>query len=264
MRSMWAMTGGWLAAAATFCVGFCHVATAQAAPFSFADIQNWVGTGSNESAMVIDFQDGLEPLVWGFRHEDADEATGEDMFRAIVLADDNLFGRISTAFEQSFGNFVTGIGYDRDGDGFAVTPAYDFGPGGLDVSPSLGSTETSVDPDDSYWGAFNLQTFAFWNYFHEATETIEGVPTTAGANPYAVNGGWVSSEVGFTSRPLYDGSWDGWSYSSNATPPGEPPVDVAAVPEPATLTMMLAGGALGAPWALRLRRRRSVGSDSAG
>ena len=43
---------------------------ASATPFSFDDIQYWVGTGANRAALVIDWSDtSTQPaaLVWGFR-----------------------------------------------------------------------------------------------------------------------------------------------------------------------------------------------------
>ncbi len=51
---------------------------------SFSDIQYWVGTGSNQAAFVVQWNDSKIPdaLVWGFRWDG--NATGEDMLKAIA------------------------------------------------------------------------------------------------------------------------------------------------------------------------------------
>ncbi|MFQ3548639.1 MAG: PEP-CTERM sorting domain-containing protein [Armatimonadota bacterium] len=54
--------------------------------FSFLDIEAWAGSGSNQAALVIDWNDGnsTECYVWGFRWDGT--ATGSDMFYAIASA----------------------------------------------------------------------------------------------------------------------------------------------------------------------------------
>ena len=66
-----------------------------AQPFTFDDIEFWVGTGANRAALVIDWVEGsTEPpaLVWGYRWDGT--ARGSDMLTAIVAADPRLFAKL--------------------------------------------------------------------------------------------------------------------------------------------------------------------------
>jgi hypothetical protein len=62
--------------------------TAVAGPVdSFDDITFWVGSGSQSSALAIDWVEGNadESLVWGYRYDGS--KTSEDKLRAILAAD---------------------------------------------------------------------------------------------------------------------------------------------------------------------------------
>jgi hypothetical protein len=82
--------------------------TAQAS-LNFDDIQFWVGTGENRAALVIDWNDGVNPdsLVWGYRWDET--ATGTDMIQAIDAADSRFTVNGSVG---QYGLFVDGIRYD--------------------------------------------------------------------------------------------------------------------------------------------------------
>ena len=87
-----------------------------AAPFTFDDIDYWVGTGSNRAAFVIDWvENSTEPpaLVWGYRWDGT--ANGRDMLTAIVAADDRLFAKLGDTSANPVA--VYGLGYDADDDG---------------------------------------------------------------------------------------------------------------------------------------------------
>ena len=73
--------------------------------------------------------------------------TAETMFRDIVTMDPQLYTKI---VNFGFGNGVNGIGYDADNDGFALSDATAFGPGGLFESSSTFEGATALDPDDYY------------------------------------------------------------------------------------------------------------------
>ncbi|MCC6685652.1 MAG: hypothetical protein IT205_01540 [Fimbriimonadaceae bacterium] len=80
---------------------------------SFDDIRLWAGSGSNQAALVIDFNDGQTPrsYLWGYRWDGA--ATGEDALRAVVEADIAL---TATFDVFSFGaslNTVTYLGHSQ-------------------------------------------------------------------------------------------------------------------------------------------------------
>ncbi|MEX2212620.1 MAG: hypothetical protein WD768_00735, partial [Phycisphaeraceae bacterium] len=113
------------------------------------DITFYVGTGANRAGLVIDWADGLDPLIWGYRWDGA--ATSQQMFHDIVMADPRLFAKVSNQF--SFGEFIFGIGYDRDDDGFAISDSTVFTDGLFEGNATDGATAS--DADDSYVEGFN-------------------------------------------------------------------------------------------------------------
>jgi hypothetical protein len=200
-------------------------ALSSAAAVSFNDVQFWAGTGANRAALVIDFNDAKAPesLVWGYRWNGA--ATGEDMFVAVVAADPRLYAK-RKAF--SFGTANLGIGYDTNGNGFAISDGTAFDPvtGIAAGNENQADGATPTDPVDHYREGWNT---GFFDYF------------TADANPYGGTGTWAESQVGAGSRNLVDGSWDGLSFAPDfaGVAPGEP---TAAVPEPTAGLLALGGG----------------------
>ncbi|MFP3832234.1 DUF5074 domain-containing protein [Chryseobacterium sp. SIMBA_028] len=166
---------------------------------SFSDVQYWVGTGSNQAAFVVQWNDSKNPdaLVWGFKWDG--NATGEDMLKAIAKADHRFYTLLYQGTQ--FGTAIGGIGFDLNGqnsraliknnnatyplyplDGIVNTTAYDF------------DEYTAQDTGD-HWNAgwYN----GFWSYWVKD-------PTDAD---------FGFSGVGATSRVLQNGSWDVWNYS---------------------------------------------------
>src|SRR5580704_19564445 len=92
-----------------FAISFVILCAPVAHGFGFSDITNWTGTGSNEAALLIDFQDGTTypALVWGYRWDGT--ATGEQMIQAVAAADPDLTVQITS---YSFGDAVTALGFD--------------------------------------------------------------------------------------------------------------------------------------------------------
>ncbi len=78
--------------------------TAANAQFTAADIQYWLGTGTDTTILVIDFQDGSwdQSYAWGYLHNS--NATAQEMLEAIAAADVNL--EISVP-----GGFISDITY---------------------------------------------------------------------------------------------------------------------------------------------------------
>ncbi len=70
----------------------------QAQTFDLPDVEFWVGSGSDSSVLVVDFQDGsfTPSYAWGFLHDGT--ATGEDMLNAIAAADVNFVASIGGGF----------------------------------------------------------------------------------------------------------------------------------------------------------------------
>ncbi len=69
--------------------------------FTFDDVQYWVGSGSNQALLVVDWNDGLdaEALAWGYRWDGT--ATAEDMINEIVNADERLSVDMTGGFLSS-------------------------------------------------------------------------------------------------------------------------------------------------------------------
>ncbi|MBN1513631.1 MAG: PEP-CTERM sorting domain-containing protein [Phycisphaerae bacterium] len=196
----------------TFALVALAVSTARA-DFTFDDIEYWIGSGSNEAAFVVDWNDGVNPesLAWGYRWDGT--ATGEDMLMDIVTTDPGLYAKISEP--GGYGVALYGMGYDVDRDGFAISDGTVF-TDGLAITGSS-DTATAVDPDDHYQEGW--MSAGFWSYWL----SDDGVT-------------WEFSGTGMSGRTLTDGAWDGWSWAPefDSSAPSEP---VPAVPEPATAVL---------------------------
>lgn len=196
------------------------------------DVQFWVGSGTNRAILVIDWADGLGPeaLFWGYQWNG--NATGLDMLLAVVRADSRLFAHLG---QYGWGTAVFGLGYDRDGDTFfGVNPDPGFDALGVAWSLNPNDGRTAVDLEDHWREGWNS---GYWAYYLKADE----------------NAPWTPSMVGAADRSLSDGVWDGWRFAPGfvASPPG---AAVPAVPEPAAVSLWLAG--LGG-WLWLRRRPRS-------
>ncbi len=210
--------------------------TSTAKAVTFDDIEFWVGSGPNQTAFVLDWNDGRPALLWGYQWEGVTSA--KTMFHDVVAADPRLFGKVSNQF--SFGEFIYGIGYDRDGDGFALSDGTVFTQGLFDGPATDGAF--SLDADDSYMEGFNS---GFWAYY------------IAAGNPYA-GGAWEESQFGLGDTILTDGGFQGIRFAPGfaSGPPVDEPVPatgavgVVSVPEPG-MVVMLGMGVMG----LMLRRR---------
>ncbi len=202
---------------------------------TFDDIALWTGSGANRAALVIDWADGRDALVWGYRF---DNATGGDMLRAVVEADSNLYAKVQD-FGGTLGWFTHGIGYDRNGSGFGISSGTDFGANGFVFSPSYNDA-SATDSADSYreTNAAFSNSWAYWN---------------GSGNDYPGAAGWASAATGVSGRTLTNDSWDGFQFNTlgfgNALPPG---AAVAAVPEPSSLALFASLCA-----SIGFRRRRS-------
>ena len=81
--------------------------SASAAAFTIDDVEFWVGSGSNRSVFVVDFQANTpSSFAWGFRWDG--DATGADALRAVEAADWNLSGAI---FGSGAGTYLDSMTY---------------------------------------------------------------------------------------------------------------------------------------------------------
>jgi hypothetical protein len=201
-----------LAVAGVTALSSTHAAT-------FDDVQFWVGSGANQAALVIDWNDGktYESLLWGYRWDGS--ATGLDMFHAVVNADPRVFSHLGV---YSFGTAVLGVGFDLSGDNsIAVTPTLNFDSYGWLAEANPTDSHVSLNPVDHWEEGFST---GYWSYYIKAS---------AGAL-------WDYSMVGPGDRLLVDGMWDGYSFAPGFidTVPSEPTA-VSAVPEPSSLSLLL-------------------------
>ena len=204
------------------------VTAANAQAITLDDITDWTGTGSNRAGLVIDWADGSDPAVFGYRFDGP--ATGQDMFQDIFADRGDLYAKV---VPFSFGDSAVGIGYDRDGDGFAIsdgsttTSSAAFTDGILITTTDNADGNTSTDPDDSYLEGWNT---GFWGYY-----------VSDGASD------WGFASTGFGGRALADGVWDGFAYQPGFAG-SAPSVDV---PEPGSAAL------LGLVAVSLIRRRRA-------
>lgn len=194
----------------------------------FADITNWTGTGANQSALVIDWNDGRadSSVVWGYRWDGS--ATGEQMLRAIVDANRDLYIKVSEPTQ--FGVILFGAGLDRDHDGFGISSGQPFINGVAVADYDSADGSTAIDSNDSYREGWNT---GYWSYWGAEGNGI--LPTASE---------WSYPGAGMTDRLLRNGSWDGWSFDDfSGTYESTPsvPTPAAPVPEPMTLGALTVG-----------------------
>jgi hypothetical protein len=169
---------------------------------TFDDIQYWVGTGSNQAAFAVQWNDGKtsDALIWGFRWDG--EATGEDMMKAILKVDKRFYSLLYQGAPGAVTS-IGGLGFDLNGtkskglykgtdvtypfypsNGIINTTAYDF------------DNYTVIDADD-HWqsGWVNGK----WSYL------VKNVTDTD----------FTYSNLEINKRTLKNGSWDVWNYKPN-------------------------------------------------
>lgn len=184
---------------------------------SLDDIELWAGSGTNRSALLVDFHDGntQESFVWGFRWNGS--ATGFDMLTAI----DNAWTEL-TLDNPSFVNSITytqGIVTHVQASNW-VTTSWGY--------YLAGGTATQFDSNPPYGPIGTLN-----------------VPGGGALLPIS----WTISPAGSSDRFLADGSWDALSFGAfntmtfdHETPPSSPAY--AAIPEPSTIAFLILGATL--------------------
>ncbi len=232
--------------------------TANAFVVEWEKIRHWAGTGDNKAALVVQFDDGGagKAYVWGYRWADGEEASGEDMFRAIASSSNDLY--LFTQYTGWMGNTVCGIGVSPD-NSVATNIVYDFD--GAMEDPNISFNWFSAN---TFLGQTSIPGWDTPDLCAEAIEEAEKTnilehPVNALTYGYACydydhwlmykplesvrwHAGWykgywsywvggVDSEslsysgLGYTSRKLSDGSVDAWKYTHLTSEGGRDDVD---------------------------------------
>ncbi len=166
------------------------------AQFNTADVQYWIGTGTDSTILVVDFQDGTADAsyAWGYVH---DGGTAADMLTAITAADVNFTAEITSGFLNTvtYGNHA-GVGgspnfwstwsgsslatLTSDGGIAANLGNHDwYGCSYTDFSPALAPTEpiAAFDPyhftanDVTYWSGSGPDSTVLVIDFQDGTGT---------------------------------------------------------------------------------------------
>lgn len=207
--------------------------------FTFDDVKFWVGTGSNQAALVIEWHDSQSPdaLVWGYRWDG--NATGHDMLVAIAKADPRLI--LLTQYTGWMGYTIDGLGYGEgpfdiryDLEGAKNEPhnAFRFEP--PITNPMLGQTGFPEDPAGDVAQAIaeagrtgvifhpiNAQLYGYPSYDYDHWSCASGAIHWKSGWYYGYwsyyckddqKGTFSYSGVGASTRQLVNGSWDAWNW----------------------------------------------------
>jgi uncharacterized protein (TIGR03382 family) len=153
-----------------------------ASPMTFDDIEYWVGSGVNQAALVIDWNDGVSPecLVWGYRWDG--DAKGQDMFMAVVGQTDVDGPSPSTRYGA---------------DARLSAKATDWGTMGLFLD-EIAYSDSSVEHKGTAGGSL------WWAY----SNRVDGET-------------WAEASLGMSGRTLSDDDWDGWAFVVNVDFPSD-------------------------------------------
>jgi hypothetical protein len=162
-----------------------------------------IGTGPDLSYLVIDestlYSTPLE-FIYHYTYDSNTPITGEQLMQAITNTISSGLGMTTTAY--AFGDSLDALSYS--GTTVAGTNAPDYSSG------------------------------TYWSYY------VAGGDQPGSTNITPTNT-WAYADVGFSTRTIAPGSWDGETLSGwgTDTSGGPPSVAISAVPEPATLPLIL-------------------------
>ncbi|MFM8683278.1 MAG: hypothetical protein ACKOEG_05815 [Chthoniobacterales bacterium] len=219
----------------------------------FDNIRYWVGTGQNRAALVLQWNDGLNPvsMAWGYRWDGT--ATGLDMLRAIAG---------QTSIEDPAGDPVgSGAGAD---DRLALgLVQYSFGLSilSLEYSPSGDPVRTQSDWFNGYWQyLIRGGSFEYYDWETEGTALYN----VAGSVSYDA-AAWTSAPVGGGERPLINGAWDAYSFAPGFAVKSVQQPMAAPLPVPAATCAMDQGmPTVSAPTKLGFYYQLEYGESPAG
>ena len=200
------------------------VASTPAWGFTFDDIKCWVGNGTNQCAVVVDFNDGEDgnrSFAWGYRWNG--EAPTVKAILDEITAEDPRLKMFSSSSE--YGTFVDAFAYDADGDGGSFervwnsgTYSYDHVKSDADDLFPATVSKSSVDPVSGnyvYSGTSWMQLYGTGTMFDDVSfaETPNGADLTS-----PENGQWICWRIcPYVSE--YDAEWNPVGYECNIDSP---------------------------------------------
>jgi len=122
------------------------------AQFNYSEVQFWIGSGTDSTLLVIDFNDGTSDssYVWGYAYSGAQ--TGEDLLNAVAAADENL--QVAMA-----GGFLNDIIYGEHA-GLAGQPDYWSTWSGADTASLIMNAGIATPLVDGEWFALSYTDFS--------------------------------------------------------------------------------------------------------
>lgn len=221
-----------------------------ALPLDFDKIENWTGEGPNRAALVVVNDAGASDpncYVWGFRWQDGETPTGQDMFRAVCGHSSELV--LLTQQTGGYGSTVCGIGFGKADEllrhihfDFDMAKDYEFvnfdyyASGGIygqtqapgDDSPTI--AQAAIDAALTTGShvidhPFDQATYGYPAYDYDCWPLDDEGYDYGWWNSAWYTGYWSYwcaesgdddfgySGVGFTGRRLRDGSVDAWSFT---------------------------------------------------
>ncbi len=215
-------------------------AAIKANAISLDDIQLWAGSGTNRAALVVEWNSpelfnqttvpapvANKTMVWGYRFNGT--ATGTQMLDAILAADPRLYVMVN----ETYGTFVTGVGYNLNGNGvIGVTDgaSTNYFTGGLltNNDTSFADAAYPINNRDLYWGGYYGP---YWQVFTESNDSggFCDSPNRGSSqywDPDTFNQGqWSFAQAGLDQLYLTNGSWIGFSVAAagyDYTDPSDP------------------------------------------
>lgn len=161
------------------------------------DVTYWVGSGTNQAAVVVDYGAGMDSYVWGVRWNGV-APTLKEAFDAIAADDPRFTSQISSS------GWVTGFRYDTMGDGEVVLDPrsdYDYAE---DFSYMTGHDWAAMTALNGAQGA------SFAKLDWELNEVVATGVTLE-------NGGWYSQKYRYYEMSLYP-PYDYLEESESAVP----------------------------------------------
>jgi hypothetical protein len=206
------------------------------AQFDISQVEYWVGSGTDSSVLVVDFQDGSfdgQSFAWGYLHDGT--ATGGDMLNAIASADVNFTVNIG-------GGFLNDITYGVH-TGIGGSPDYWSTWSGTDIPTMAMNAGISEVLGNGDWFGCSYTDFAPALEPTEPQAAYEPFRFTADDVSFWVGTGLDSAVVVVDFQDGSGSSSFAWGYLFNVAATGEDALNAIAAADP-SFTVGIGGGFL--------------------